>query len=155
MHRAPFSPQADLAPLPQALSGQVPPGGVPCLSHPLSAGFPSPADEGLEEPLDLNAYLVRHRASTFLFTVRGDSMNGMGILPGDKVLVDRALAPCHGDVVVAAVNGEYTLKRLQRWQGQVALMPENPAYAPIVFAPGTELHVWGVMVGLVRRCHRK
>ena len=145
---------ADLHPRPQPLaaSERQP---LRLLGHPLSAGFPSPAEPCEEEALDLNAYLVRHQASTFLFTVKGDSMKGAGIAAGDKVLVDRALEARHGDIVVAAVAGEYTLKRLHLRDGDVALLPENPAYAPIRLREGAELQVWGVVVGLVRRYRRK
>ena len=117
--------------------------------------FLAPSDLFPGEGLDLNGYLVRNRAATFLFTVKGDAMSGVGILPGDKVLVDRALDARHGDIVVAAVAGEYTLKRLWLKAERAALLPENPAHAPISFGDGTELQVWGVMVGLVRHYRRK
>lgn len=120
-------------------------------SHRISAGFPSPATDYAEEGLDLNDYLVRNRPATFLFTVKGDSMIGASILEGDKVVVDRSVTPKHDDVVVAVVEGEYTLKRLYRRFGRVELHAENPAYNPIVFNESSELVVWGVVVGLVRR----
>lgn len=119
--------------------------------HRISAGFPSPAADYAEEGLDLNDYLVRNKPATFMFTVKGDSMVGASIEEGDKVVVDRALAPKHDDIVVAVVDGEYTIKRLYRHQGRVELRPENPAYRPIVFTDGVELMVWGVVVGVVRR----
>ena len=121
------------------------------LSHRISAGFPSPANDYIEDGLDLNDYLVRNKASTFLFSVKGDSMIGASIEEGDKVIVDRALTPRHDDIVVAVVDGEYTLKRFYRFMGCVELRPENPAYSPIVFHDGSELVVWGVVVGVVRR----
>jgi DNA polymerase V len=121
------------------------------LSHRISAGFPSPATDYVEEGLDLNDYLVRNKPATFLFTVRGDSMIGASIEEGDKVIVDRALAPKHDDIVVAVVDGDYTLKRLYKHMGRVELRAENPAYSPIVFSDGSELLVWGVVVGVVRR----
>lgn len=121
------------------------------LSHRISAGFPSPAADYAEEGLDLNAYLVRNKPATFMFSVKGDSMIGASIEDGDKVVVDRALHPKHHDIVVAVVDGEYTIKRLFKHQGQVELRPENPAYAPILFSEGSELQVWGVVVGVVRR----
>jgi SOS-response transcriptional repressor LexA len=77
------------------------------LSHQISAGFPSPATDYLEEGLDLNDYLVRNKPATFLFTVKGDSMIGASIEEGDKVIVDRALTAKHDDIVVAVVDGEY------------------------------------------------
>lgn len=121
------------------------------LSHRISAGFPSPAADYLEDKLDLNEYLIRNKPATFLFTVKGDSMIGASIEEGDKVIVDRALSPKHDDIVVAVVDGEYTLKRLYRHMGQVELHAENPAYPPIRFSEGSELQVWGVVVGVVRR----
>ena len=121
------------------------------LSHRISAGFPSPATDYVEEGLDLNDYLVRNKAATFMFTVKGDSMTGASIEEGDKVVVDRAQHPKHGDIVVAVVDGEYTIKRLFKHMGRVELRPENAAYPPIVFHDGSELMVWGVVVGVVRR----
>ena len=121
------------------------------LSHRISAGFPSPAADYCEEGLDLNAYLVRNQPATFMFTVKGDSMIHAGIQEGDKVVVDRALTPGHDDIVVAVVDGEYTIKRLYKHRGRVELRPENPAYPPIVFQEGRELLVWGVVIGVVRR----
>lgn len=121
------------------------------LSHRISAGFPSPATDYVEEGLDLNDYLVRNKPATFMFTVKGDSMTGASIEEGDKVVVDRAQHPKHGDIVVAVVDGEYTIKRLFKHMGRVELRPENAAYPPIVFHDGSELMVWGVVVGVVRR----
>ncbi len=121
------------------------------LLHRISAGFPSPAADYAEEGLDLNNYLVRNKPATFMFTVKGDSMIGASIEEGDKVVVDRALTPKHDDIVVAVVDGEYTIKRLHKHQGRIELRPENPAYSPIVFSDGVELLVWGVVVGVVRR----
>ena len=121
------------------------------LSHRISAGFPSPAADYVEEGLDLNDYLVRNKPATFMFTVKGDSMIGASIEEGDKVLVDRAQHPKHGDIVVAVVDGEYTIKRLFKHMDRVELRPENPAYPPIIFHDGAELIVWGTVVGVVRR----
>ena len=121
------------------------------LTHRLSAGFPSPAADYAEDGLDLNEYLVRHKSATFMFTVKGDSMIGASIEEGDKVVVDRSLRPRHNDIVVAVVEGNYTIKRLYKHRGQVELRPENPVYPPTVFKEGAELEVWGVVVGVVRR----
>ena len=121
------------------------------INHRISAGFPSPATDYAEEGLDLNEYLVRRKSSTFLFTVKGDSMVGSSIEDGDKVVVDRSLRPHHNDIVVAVVDTEYTIKRLYKRSGKVELRPDNPAYQPITFNDGSELQVWGVVVGVVRR----
>lgn len=120
-------------------------------AHRISAGFPSPAADHAEEGLDLNDYLIRNKPATFMFTVRGDSMIGASIEDGDKVLVDRALTPKSHDIIVAVVDGEYTIKRLYRYRGGVELRPENPHYPPIILAEGEALQTWGVVVGVVRR----
>jgi len=121
------------------------------LAHRVSAGFPSPAADYAEDGLDLNDYLIRNKPATFMFTVRGDSMIGASIEEGDKVLVDRALTPKSRDIIVAVVDGEYTIKRLYKYRGRVELRPENPNYPPIVLKDGADLHIWGVVVGVVRR----
>ncbi len=86
-----------------------------------------------------------------MFTVRGDSMIGASIEEGDKVVVDRSVLPKHGDIVIAVVDGEYTIKRLHKYADRVELHPENPKYQPITFTDGSELQVWGSVVGVVRR----
>jgi DNA polymerase V len=136
---------------PLALRLEPPTAEIRLLSHRMSAGFPSPAGDYMEEGLDLNDYLVRNPPATFMFEVKGDSMIGASIEDGDKVVVDRSLTPKHNDIVVAVVEGEYTIKRLFRHMGRVELRPENPDYASIVFSDGAELQVWGVVVGVVRR----
>lgn len=129
-----------------------PPLGFICLlSHKISAGFPSPAADYSEEKLDLNHYLVRNQPATFMFTVRGDSMTGSSIEDGDKVVVDRSCQAYHQDIVVAIVDGSYTIKRLYKKSGRVELQAENKNYSPITFSEGNELQIWGVVVGVVRR----
>jgi DNA polymerase V len=147
--RHPLAPSLSQTPLEVAQDPVV----LECrlITHRISAGFPSPAADYSEEGLDLNDYLVRNKPATFMFTVRGDSMIGASIEEGDKVIVDRAMTPKHDDIVVAVVDGEYTIKRLYKHQGRVELQPENPAYSPIVLSDGIELLVWGVVVGVVRR----
>ena len=124
---------------------------LPLAAHRVPAGFPPPATDYLEDGLDLNAYLVQHPAATFLFSVQGHSMQGAGILDGDKVVVDRAVDARHGHIVVATVDGEFTLKRLYQRHNRVELHPENPAFPPIQFTGSTQLQIWGVVVGVVRR----
>lgn len=122
------------------------------LLHRIQAGFPSPAADSIEEGLDLNDYLVRNRDASFLFTVQGESMVGAGIVDGDKVVVDRSIEARHSHIVIAAVDGEFTIKRLFKRGPRVELRAENPAFAPIRFADGSQLEIWGVVVGVVRRC---
>ncbi len=107
--------------------------------------------EAGEGGLDANDYLIRHRIASYYFTVEGDSMRGVGILDGDKVLVDRAVEPKDGHIVVAVVNSEYTLRRLHHRGKAVELHAENPAYAPIRLKADEALQIWGVVVGVVRK----
>jgi DNA polymerase V len=113
----------------------------------LPAGFPSPAEDYLEGSLDLNRHLVRHKAATFYFRVTGDSMKGAGIQSGDLLVVDRALEPFDGSVVVAVVGGDFTVKRLRLKGGKPRLEAENPSFAPRPLSLGeaSDLKVWGVV----------
>jgi DNA polymerase V len=115
------------------------------------AGFPSPADDYIEGALDLNEHLIAHREATFFVRVKGHSMTGAGIADGDLLVVDRSLDVASGDIVVAAIDGELTVKRLWQRGGRVRLIAENPAYAPIELKDGQELAVWGVVTSIVRR----
>jgi DNA polymerase V len=117
----------------------------------VAAGFPSPADDYVESALDLNAYLVRNPAATFMVKVSGDSMIGAGIADGDVLVVDRSEEAVHGRIVVAVLDGEMTVKRLQVRKGRPLLVPENPAYEAVRIEPGQELNVWGVVTGVVKR----
>ena len=123
----------------------------PLFLCPIPAGFPSPATDYIEDGLDLNEYLVRHKAASFMFRVKGHSMQGAGIVDGDKVVVDRSLEPQHNQIVIAVVEGEYTIKRLYHRDGHVELRSENPAFKPICFTSDSQLEIWGVVVGVVRR----
>lgn len=117
----------------------------------VSAGFPSPAADHEERRLDINEYLVRNPISTFFFPVQGDSMEGGQIFDGDVLVVDRSVKASHGSVVVAFVDGERLVKRLWNRGGRVALVAENPAYPPLEIREGSELVVWGVVIGKFRR----
>lgn len=121
------------------------------ISQKIPAGFPSPAADYTAEPLDLNRYLIQHTTASYIFTVEGDSMKNAGILSEDKVIVDRTVEARHDHIVIAVVNNEFTIKRLYKKNNQVALLPENPAYSPITFKENEELHIWGVVVGVVRK----
>lgn len=125
--------------------------GVPMYVDRVSAGFPSPADDYVESALDLNDYLIRNRAATFMVRVSGESMIGAGIHDGDVLVVDRSREAVPGCIVVAVLDGELTVKRLKRRGGIYVLAPENPRYEPIEVGPEQELTVWGVVSGVVRR----
>jgi DNA polymerase V len=118
---------------------------LPLFLSRVPAGFPSPADDYVEKRLDLNEHLIDHPAATFFVRVKGDSMEGAGIRDGDLLVVDRALEPGHGRIVIAVVNGELTVKRLALREGEAWLEPENPAYAPLKLTEGLDCIVWGVV----------
>jgi DNA polymerase V len=122
---------------------------LPLFSARVPAGFPSPADDYIDRALDLNEHLIRHPAATFFVRVSGDSMVDAGIHPGDILVVDRAEEPAHGKIVIAALDGELTVKRLSRHNGTISLLPENPAYAPIQVTPEMRFEVWGVVVHVI------
>ena len=143
--------KVSLSQSPLALAGYFAAYELKLLSHRISAGFPSPAADYAEDGLDLNQYLVQNKPATFMFTVKGDSMLGAGICDGDKVVVDKALKPKHKDIVVAVVDSEYTIKRLYQSRGRIELQAENPNYPAITFNEGSELQIWGVVVGVVRK----
>ncbi|MBA3322728.1 MAG: translesion error-prone DNA polymerase V autoproteolytic subunit [Pyrinomonadaceae bacterium] len=109
----------------------------------VSAGFPSPAEDWVEGRLDLNRYLVRHPAATFFVRVSGDSMIGAGIDTDDILIVDRAAEADDGDVVIARINDELTVKRLRVRDGEIWLVPENEEYEPIRITESMEFEVWG------------
>jgi DNA polymerase V len=113
------------------------------------AGFPSPADDYIEGKLDLNEHLIKHKAATFFVRVTGDSMLGAGIHDGDLLIVDRSLEAQDKSVVVAVVNGEFTVKRIKKEQGRVWLVPENKNYQPMEMLEGSELEVWGVVTNVI------
>lgn len=133
--------------------------GHPKLSLPLflskvPAGFPSPAEEHLEARLDPTEYLVEQAEATFFVTIQGQSMIDVGLLPGDKAVVDRSRSPNVGDIVLAVVDGEFTIKILGRKRsGQPKLLPANASgeYAPIEIKEGMSFEIWGVVTGSFRK----
>ena len=125
----------------------------PCLLVlvPVSAGYPSPADDYFEGPLDLHQHLITHPTATFFVRVAGESMREAGIHSGDVLVVDRALTPRDGSVIIAVVHGELTVKRLSIRHGQLMLMPENSQYAPLPITEATAFEVWGVVTYVIHR----
>jgi DNA polymerase V len=112
---------------------------------PVVAGFPSPAADHSQKRIDLNDQLVRNKAATFLFKVKGDSMIGAGIYANDMLVVDRSIEPKHNNIVLAVLNNEFTVKRFYRRGGVVKLVAENLIYPPIVIKEGDDFSVWGVV----------
>jgi DNA polymerase V len=115
----------------------------------VAAGFPSPAEDWLEQRLDLNTFLIAHPAATFFVYVRGDSMRGAGIHQGDLLIVDRAVEARHNHVIVAVLDGEFTVKRLQIVRGKVILKAEHPDYSPLEVSASSDFQVWGVVTFVI------
>ena len=122
---------------------------IPLYLSRVRAGFPSPAEDDIESYLDLNQHLIQHPAATFMVRAQGDSMINAGIHDGDILVVDRSLEAIDGKVVIAAIDGELTVKRLSCQSGQVKLMAENPNYAPIVITDHQDTVIWGVVTNVI------
>ena len=127
---------------------------IPLLARAVSAGFPSPTDDFIEDEIDLQRLLISNRPATFLFRVAGDSMVGKGMLDGDLAIVDRSLVPRDGDVVVVDVDGERSFKVWSKRGGRVGLAFANPRYSAFVLDPGAQVEVWGVVANSIR-LHRR
>jgi DNA polymerase V len=126
------------------------------LRQPVPAGFPSPADDFIEEEIDLQRLLIANRPATFMVRVSGDSMVGARLFDGDLAVVDRSLAPCAGDIVVVDVDGERSFKVWSAQGRRVSLAFANPRYPEFQLAPDALVEVWGVVSGSVnprRRAH--
>lgn len=117
---------------------------LPLFLCPVSAGFPSPAEDHIEKRLDLNEMLVTHPAATFFVRVAGDSMIGAGINHDDILVVDRSVEPANGKVVIAVLNGELTVKRLFRDGDSFRLAAENSEYPDRLLVEGESCEIWGV-----------
>jgi len=115
----------------------------------LPAGFPSPADDYIEGKLDLNRHLIKHPAATFFVRVTGDSMIGTGIHSGDLLVVDRSLDAVDGNVIVAALDGELTVKRLSKRGESLRLLPANADYQPIEILTQQSLEIFGVVTNVI------
>jgi DNA polymerase V len=122
---------------------------LPLFTGKVAAGFPSPADDYVEKNLDLNELLVQKPAATFFVRAQGESMLGAGIHPNDILVVDRSLEAIPGKVVICAINGELTVKRLERVNSQWQLKAENPAFPDIVIHDELELVIWGVVTNVI------
>ena len=128
-----------------------PPIRIPLFSHTVAAGFPSPADDYIEGRLSLDEHLVQHKEATFFVRAKGNSMMGAGIFDGNLLVVDKSLAPSSGDIVIAFLDGELTVKRLIKRGDKVILKPENSRFREIELKDGQELQVWGVVTSTVKK----
>lgn len=126
---------------------------LPLFLERISAGFPSPAQDYVERALDLNELCVKRPASTFFLRVEGDSMIEAGIFPDDVLVVDRSIHAKQGDIVIAALDGEFTVKELVL-KPRPMLLPRNAHYSPIEILDGSELEIFGVVTNVVRTLKR-
>jgi len=147
MHPESFSDGTDnLIPFPRSRRMEEPHySPIPLYATRVAAGFPSPADDYVEQHLDLNEYLIKRPSTTFFVRVEGDSMINAGIYENDILVVDRSITPTDGKIVIAVVNGELTVKRLSDKPGHLCLLPENPRYSPIEINEEVEFSIWGVV----------
>ena len=125
--------------------------GIPIYATRVCAGFPSPADDYLEQKLDLNQLLIKHPSATFFVRVEGHSMEGAGIFSGDILIVDRALTPKQNDIIVCVLNGEFSVKRFRKQGGLIVLHAEHPDYPPLSVTAEMDFQVWGVVPYVIHK----
>jgi len=126
---------------------------IPIFSNPVIAGFPSPAEDHIEERLDLNQYLIPHPAATFFVKVAGESMIDAGIFPGDILIVDRSISPSDKKIIIAVVNGDFTVKRIRIRNDKIFLEPHNSSYSPIEIDKKCDFSVWGVVTYIIHKAN--
>ncbi len=119
---------------------------IPLASEHIAAGFPSPADNYIENSIDLNEELIHHPASTFFLRVKGESMSNAGVLDGDLLIVDRSLDPQPGHIVVAILDGSFTLKKLTYSKGVPYLEAKHPNHPTIDLRNYKNVQIWGVAI---------
>ncbi|MBX9838344.1 MAG: translesion error-prone DNA polymerase V autoproteolytic subunit [Silvanigrellaceae bacterium] len=122
---------------------------IPFVFSPVCAGFPSPATDYIDRSLDLNEHIVKHPASTFYVRSSGDSMIGAGIHNGDILVVDRSLKAVSGNIIIAVLDGEFTVKRLSIKNEKVLLISENDLYQNISINDGIDFEIWGVVTTVI------
>jgi len=123
----------------------------PLIGTKVPAGFPSPAQDYIERSLDLNEYLIEHPAATYFMRVEGYSMVNAGIFPDDILVVDRSLEAVNNRIVVAILDGEFTMKRLRVIGGIYWLYPENEEFEPICIDEDTDFYIWGVVSYVIHK----
>jgi len=127
---------------------------LPFVGNPVRAGFPSPAEDYIDDKLDLNEHLVAHPNATFYVRVSGDSMIAGGIHNDDTLVVDRSLKAENMDIVIASINGEFTVKKLETCGRDAWLVPCNPAYSKIRLTDDMDVEIWGVVTSIIHQCRK-
>ena len=117
----------------------------------INAGFPSPADDHIDLDLDLNEHLIKHPAATFYVYAKGNSMINAGIHDGDLLIVDRSLNPGLKSIIIAVLNGEFTVKRITKIDKELYLMPDNNSYKPIKITEDMDFQIWGIVTHTIHR----
>ena len=115
------------------------------------AGFPSPAEDHLDLDLDLNEHLIKHPAATFYVYAKGDSMINSGIHDGDLLIVDRSLNPGLKNIIIAVINGEFTVKRISKIDKELYLIPDNNSYKPIKITEDMNFQIWGIVTHTIHK----
>lgn len=126
-------------------------GEVPLFGNSVPAGFPSPAEDYLDMDLNLHEYLVQNPAATFCVRVVGDSMLEANIRSGDVMVVDRALDPVNNSIVLAVLDGDFTVKRIRKNKNDLYLMPANENYQPLKITKEMDFQVWGVVTFIIHK----
>ncbi|MCF7728809.1 MAG: translesion error-prone DNA polymerase V autoproteolytic subunit [Chthoniobacterales bacterium] len=124
---------------------------IPMVTAKVEAGFPSPADDHMERSIDLNEELIGNPAATFFVRVSGDSMRDANIHSGDILVIDRSVTPIDRQIVVAMIDGEFTVKRFRKTKDRIFLEAENPAFHPIEVGENQELTIWGAVTFVIHR----
>lgn len=120
---------------------------LPMILQPIPCGFPSPAQDYLQKQIDLNDILIKNPSATFVFIAEGNSMLHAGIVDGALLIVDKSVSPKHGHIVLACVDGSFTVKRLDTQD--MSLLPANPEFEPIRYTDGMEMEIWGVIINII------
>ena len=124
---------------------------LPIFESGVSAGFPSPAEDHLDLSLDLNEYIVKHPSSTFYIYAKGDSMIDSNIQDGDLMVVDKSINPNNKSIVIAVINGEFTVKRILYIDKKMYLSPDNQKYNPIEITTDMDFEIWGVVTHVIHQ----
>lgn len=125
---------------------------IPIASSGVKAGFPSPAGDYIEESIDLNKHVIKNRSATFYARIDGSSMEPI-LRDGDLIVIDRSLSPSASDIVLCYIDGEFTVKTVQKTPNAIYLIPANKAYDPIEVTPNNDFIIWGVITYSIRK-HR-
>lgn len=130
----------------------MPPSFFPLFAHPVPAGFPNPANDHIEREINLNDELIDHPAATFFVRVEGNSMIGAGIHHGDTLIVDKAIEAISGKIVIAVVDGEFTVKRLVKKGSQMILRAEAEGIPDLIIRSEQQFEIWGVVTYVIHKC---